>query len=969
MFKPLVPLYLVYLLSIFVRLSANFMAFIIILFTLAPFKPLYQIGRIATSLYLAFITVKQIMKARFKAFIWELERQNPHLGENLISFFELNKVKNPYTEILKQRLINLLSKKLNLKINFASEFRVLSFSITFFLIMLLIFPEIYSGFNRVRLQEISPDFCITTTDSTRIFKAHRTLKFFVQERGKNEEFIKKDSILSISFKKPGTFYIIGKTKKSVTLPSIVKVVAKPQIDSFFISTSREIRKNPNWLAVPSGSKIELTIYSAGNVITLLTGKGKHIHAKSKLKAKLKIEHDTTITVAIENQYVTRKIKICEVQAVMNLPPRIEVEIPAHLYSYVPEDMKLEISGNTYDEDGLSAIYLIYTVRGLIRREKIPTKGEAYKTFSFHIDLEKTGMLPGDELTFYIISEDFEGYADSTELYHVVFPTLEEVYKEEASKIAEAAGSFQEGTKSFQSLKNRFENFGDSLKIGLKDKESLENITENFSEEIANITKEFENILESLEKAQKIAISPELLAKMQTIGQELYDIVRKEIPELEKEIREFKNLDYPDNLKKWEKIQEHADEILERLSYLEKLIEMAKKEMALKEMENRIDDLVEKRMELIRKSEKSSFSEIQSFEQEFEKELESTFQNFETSLKENNVDIDISKYSENIFNYQSKILKAASSKNRKSLEQAQNQQLEELKEFLTNFRNLKESTLNQEIAKLLEIIGSVRRALLATSLSLEKNINNPSYLSFVERSLERIKIKVKEAGPLILMASSRVPELLKMARDSLYLRPVFSLNAINSAIFDLFRIQAQARSRGQGSGDDMEAMKFLENLMKQQSQMIKETSGQIPLPLPLPQFQEQLLGKTSELKSKLMSMYMNAQNSEVREKIENALREIQKVEEKIRKGEIDTELVESQRKTLKHMLDAYGIYKREELAQKRYAEPARPYKPEIPEPKGLIDITKIKKAMEELRSVNNAERGKIREFYIKLLKNY
>lgn len=921
------------------------------------------------SLFLSIYTLRVIRDLAFKNFLWRLEKFNPFLNENLISYFELKKEKSTFSELLRKRVEKALEQKLQLSVSLHNELMTSIFAIIFSLLMFSIFPSKYSGLEKVKTEIISPSFIVTTTDSTIQFKSRKKVDFYIRKSQQNKQFIKRDSILSISFKEPGRYYIWGEIGETSTLPSIVKVVKKPEIDSFVLITPRGPIKNQKWVAVQSSSEITILVYSNGSSITLYTQENPLTKGNNLVKVKFKVTDDITLSAELCREGIKRKMTICRISSLPNLPPKIVIENPTSVFSYVPEDMQLRISGNIFDEDGLKVIYLNYFLRGILRRIKIIPKSGWEIPFTFHIDLNKEGMLPGDQLTFYVFAEDPIGASDSTEMYYVIFPTLEEIYKQEATKISETASKFIEGVREFSSIQTKLEEFGDSLKLGIKEKERTVDAVQNLVEDIYKITKEFENIMEILEDAKRTSLSPELLEKMRVVGEELYNLLKHEFPELEKKLQELKHLGHPENLRKWEEIQRQSSEILERLSYLEKIIEMAKKEIMLKEIEEKIENLVVKRQNLMENSQNMDFSQIEAEESKLQSELDSTFKSIESTLKDIGMNFDFREYSHRILKKQSQILNSAYSKDRKSLKRLQTDQLEDLKGLLNSFQNLKESAIKQELAKLLEIIGSIRRALLATSFSLEENITNRQYIPYIIRSLERVRAMVREAGPLILMASSRVPKLLDMAKDSIYSNPILSLNLINSAILELFRIQAQASMKDKGGGQGLDAMKFLENLMKRQAQMINETVDALSLPIPLPQFQQSLLEKTMELKNRLISMYMSASNSEVREQIEKALQEIQKTEEKLKKGEFDKDILESQRKTLKHMLDAHGIYKREEFTQRRYAEPAKPFVFKPPKTEGILDIEKLHKNIMELEKLPPFERKILRQFYINLLRNF
>jgi len=969
MHKALIKHYFRHIFVELTKLALYFASAILVSLVFYPWKSAFKMSSFLLSLSLSLKTLQGLKKLTFKSFLWKMEKNNPHLNEALISYYELRKNPSPYVDFLRGKIELLLRKKLEYKAVFGKEIRLLFYSLILFLLSLALFPSTYSGLSKFKVGEISPRYVLTCTDSANTFRAEKVVKFYIETWGKKElKPLGKDSVLVVSFPDTGKFLIHGKFKGKELFPSLVKVIRKPVIDSFLIVTPHRTYKNVNWVGVKEGTKVQLRIYAPQECSLNLWQENKLVaSSRGSTSFSFSAVKEFSFYVDVSQRGITKRYTLSTISPIPNLPPRIEIEDPKDLFSYVPQSMILKIKGKVTDEDKVKAIYLHYSTRWFFKREKWVPPPREEVDFNFALDLQKLGMLPGDELKFYVLAEDLEGLIDSSQIYTVIFPTLENIYKEEATKIMEVSQAFQEGTKSFEEIKGKIQSISDSLKLNQTNENVSENI-EKLTEGLKTLKENLENLLQTLELTQKISISPELLQKMETLGNELWKLINEEFPEIAKKIEEAKKLNFPQNVKKWEEIQKSSDEMMEKLSYLEKLLEFAKKEMLFKELEEKVQTFKEKREALINYAKEGDIKKIAETEKTLLDTLNSLEREVNQVAKEIGLENEVGNYLERIKELQQKIVESASKGRKRETVNLQEKQLSELKEFLKSISNAKKTNLDQDISRLLAIIGEIRRVLIATSLSLEDNLGEGKFFPYVMGTLKEVKKSLYEAGMLVIMFAPRLPKLINMAMDSLYLNPKVSLELINQAIFELFRLQAQATSQKQG-GSGMDAMKFLENMMKQQAEMIRQTGAQMELPIPLPQFQSSILEKTAEMKSQLLSLYMQARNNEVREHIEKALQEFSKMEDKIRKGEIDKELQELQRKTLKHMLDAYGEYKKEEYTEKRYAEPAKPYKFEVPKSKIPIDLKKLNMSIEKLSTLPEEEQKLLREFYNRILLNY
>uniref|UniRef100_A0A7V3ZYR3 DUF4175 family protein n=1 Tax=candidate division WOR-3 bacterium TaxID=2052148 RepID=A0A7V3ZYR3_UNCW3 len=965
MLKKLIPLYITYTLKILFKILLLFASLVLVLLAIKPFSTAYTIVKVIFAGFFALSVRSQIQRLNFKTFLWLIENSNPEFEESLISYYELRKSKSPFLKLLEDRVKEKLQKKLKIQINLLPELKLFLYSMIFILLAFALFPSVYSGLREVPKGQISPYYVIAFKDTTITFRSERRVKFYLLKENSKPLFIAKDTAVQIRFQSEGNYKVFGKFFGFVTTPSIVRIFAKPQIDSFKVYIQRANYMSPTWLAVTEKTPVKIRIFSNPSYKVNIFANSEFIKSGKQLfDFTLVPTQDIDITAEIEYKTLKSKVHLTTISVVPNLPPRIEILEPKVLFSYVPEDMRVKIKARIFDEDGIEVSYLHYILRGGIKRIKTPSDNKIEKFLDYEIDLQKMTMLPGDELRFYILAQDRTGLIDSSQTYTVVFPTLEEIYKEEISKMEKIASEFEKSTESFTKVKGHVLDIIDSLKIqSIKGESTIE--TDKILQELQSAIQQFSKIQEAIENLQNLSISPELLQKLQKVGEELYSILQKDLPELLKKFESLRDSTGRFDRKIAEELSKKSEEILERLNYLEQLLELAKKELAINDAVEKIQSLLEKRENLQELAKSGNLEELKNLEEQFKAEIAENFSKIQENLKELIPEEEWNEKFSKIQKLQEQILKAVSESNKRLTLKSQEAQREELREMLSHMKNLKQSAIEQQISKLIEMIGSLRRKLLITSLELEDNLNNEKFLPYVMRALERCREEVTKMGILILITSSRVPKLLDLAMDSLYIKPSASLNYLNYAIFDLFRMEAAAKSASQGGG--MEAMKMLEKLMKEQASMIRQSGEMMQIPIPMPKnYTSSMIEKISEMKSQMISLYMRSQNQEVREKIEQALKELQKVEDKLKKQEFDNELIESQRKTLKHLLDAYGSYKKEEFTQKRYAEPAKPYRFIEPRTEKIVDPQKISEVLTEIEKLPPQEKRILREYYNKLL---
>jgi len=988
--KYLLKLYSLYFASLIFKTFLLTIAAIILGIAFSPLLPQKLILLVLSILLSFYITEKFLLLIIPQRFLWRIEKDNPWLKERLISYFELRKEDNIFVQRLEKELKDLLhQKKLRMKTSFKSEFRTLYFSIIILFLSLLINAKYFSGwYNKYRFP-LEPGYaCIFADDSTFVKQPfHKKITFLILRKKPEDQILStRDTVLKIKNFKPGRYYIKASTSRLKSTVSIVDILPVPRVDSIKVKLGNKIYKNEKNLLIKKGEQFKLDVFVCEGVKTILFFNSEAVATGRKhLFYNGNATKDFSVDIMFQSGPLTRKYHLFDAIVLNNLPPRIEIQIPRSLISYVPEDMHLVIRGSVEDEDGIKQVALNYRIRN--QKMKILLKRYStmipYDTFSMTLNLDEFQLLPGEELRFKIAAQDIYGLHSESEEYIVRFPTLDEIYSELTEEVTTGMETVQESRNKFDEFQERLEGYIDSLKfkeyLDEEAQKKLKNSLEEIVTRLQNSQKSLENFQKTISRMRELSISPDMIKNMEKISKLLNEIMNKELKDL------FNNLQKISKIEDEEKLKDIADQItknrkkiIENLEFFEKLLERVKEEMEMERIFIQLDDLYTKRKDIRLKTQTGlDMDTLFQEEQKFKKGLDSLNHSIQEKLK-NYGDIksvekilnELKASMDKVYSLQEKILSSVKKKRRKRAIQFQKEQESELGRISKQFKNLRSTMNAARISELIHLLDKIRRELLFISLNLENNLKNENIFPYFHDALLKARSDLKRFSFMFLTSGTGLLKILDFAIDSLNSAPDKSLQGINLVILNLYKIYSamQNQSKGQGMQD---AMKILENLLKQQASLTKRTSALIPLPFtyPVQSELEKILEEQKALKSQLMEMYMKSNNEELRLKIYEALKEIDKAQQKLTQHKLTADIIEHQRRALKHMLEAERVLKEQRFSEKRYAEPPKPYI--APHPSELpykTEINEINRALQQIDKLDPAYQKIIREYLLQLLED-
>ncbi|GAG94953.1 unnamed protein product, partial [marine sediment metagenome] len=284
-----------------------------------------------------------------------------------------------------------------------------------------------------------------------------------------------------------------------------------------------------------------------------------------------------------------------IYSVPDLAPLVDIFSPGYNIN-LPYDMKVGIGIRCSDDYGLKNGTFRYLFKDEGKKNLAMKKGAVEDTLYFIWDLSDLGLLPGDEVTYFVELTDNGGNITKSATYFIYFPTMEEIYQQ----VSKEEDMIQNELRDMQSEhREKIEEVARIQQKLMKERElswaELEKLKEVITKEEKIIDKieewqvELERTIEKLNEG--IVLDQKSIERLKEITKILQEIASEELKralenfqlELEKKPEDIRKA--LENLKNAQeelaKALERALEILKRYRQEEKLRELAEtaKELA------------------------------------------------------------------------------------------------------------------------------------------------------------------------------------------------------------------------------------------------------------------------------------------------------------------------------------------------------------------------------------------------------
>lgn len=557
------------------------------------------------------------------------------------------------------------------------------------------------------------------------------------------------------------------------------------------------------------------------------------------------------------------------------------------------------------------------------------------TVYFTWDLSLLGMLPGDEVSYYVKISDNGGQVTKSSTYYVYFPTMEQMYEEVSEKEtmlqADMENMATQHGEHIEEIARIQEKLMKERELSWADQEQLSeaiNKEESILEKVSEWQTELKKTIEKLNEG--MILDQESIQRLNEIARIMEEIAPDELRKALENLKlalEQRPRDISRTLEQVQKYQEELArslerslEILKRYEQEEKLRKIAEQAEELAELQGEIEELVGSDKEL-----------VDGKQQEVDQGMEELIEKLNELATSEGLEKSIQEALKQMAMQMQNLRNAQGSEKKSGLENLA-MGLQQLYEQLTQgrFVNLRENLLESlqqiiETSKAQEelinrgaIDSDLQQEIIQTVEVIAESLFQQQTKSFfvspqISKGMARATLRMKEAQQQKneriskMKATEAMKDLNLVARDIL---------------FSLKMMDQDGSSTGMSS-----FMQQMQNIADGQMMLSQSLMNMLPLPLQgLTQAQKQQLQRLGqrqrELREALESLRGEAASGKYQDMLGKVIDEMQDMEEALFQYKVDRELMERQKKVISRLLDSQRSIRREDYAKERQSKPGQ-----------------------------------------------
>ena len=680
-------------------------------------------------------------------------------------------------------------------------------------------------------------------------------------------------------------------------------------------------------------------------------------ASQKLKAA-RFEYVDTVSLEHEGRDFNGRFIVKESgTAMLHLSARGELREPIRIYAIpdlaplvdifypgvdvdLPYDMKIDIGVRYSDDYGLAEGVFYYSFREEYSHP-LPLEWGAYEdTTVFNWDLSELAMLPGDEVSYYVMARDNSGHVARSNTYTVHFPTMEQMYEEVSEKetmlqidIADMQTEHAEQMKEAARIQEKIMKERD---LSWAEQEQLSETIRKEEEILTKISEWQEELEKTIEQLKEgVILDPESIERLREISRILEEMAPEELRKALEDLRlamEQKPADIPRALEQLKQQQEELAKALERTLEILRRYEQEEK---LRQIAEQVEQLAEQQ-ELVEELSATDDDMAAESQQEIDQAMEELAEMMKELAQSKGLEQDIKEALEQMAQ-QMQEMKNASSGNKKSGLKNLAMGLQQLYQKLTQGRfvnlrrNLLESlqqiietskaqeSLVEEIDKGSKIDPRMQQEIIQSTETIAESLFQQQSKNFlvgphISKGLARATLRMQEAqranvqgNANKVLTTEAMKELNLVARDILF--------ALKTMMED-------------GSSTGMNSfMQQLANITQGQMTLGQSLMNILPIPMQgMSQAQKaqlrRLAQRQRELKEALQSLKGDAAAGKYQDMLDNMIGEMEEIEQDLFQYKLDRELIERQRKVISRLLDSQRSIRKEDFSQKRESKPGQ-----------------------------------------------
>ncbi|KPK63141.1 hypothetical protein AMJ83_08240 [candidate division WOR_3 bacterium SM23_42] len=625
-----------------------------------------------------------------------------------------------------------------------------------------------------------------------------------------------------------------------------------------------------------------------------------------------------------------------IYAIPDLAPLVDIFYPGTNVN-LPYDMKLDVGIRCSDDYGLSAGTFHFAFEIDTTKLVALKRGAFEDTVYILWDLSDLGMLPGDEVSYYVTIRDNSGQVTKSNTYYVYFPTMEQMYEaineQEAMLEIDIEDMHTEHGEHIKEVARIQEKLMKERELSWADQEKLsEAIKEEevILEQINQWQTELEETIEKLNEG--IILDQKSIDRLNEISQILEELAPEELREALENLRVAMEQRPGDMQKALEQMRQHQEELAKALERSLEILKRYEQEEKLRQIAERAKELAEQQVQIEELTEAEDGLAAEN-QQEVDQGMEELIDKLNELAASEGLEEEIREALRQMAN-EMQNLKSGSGKDKKTGLQNLAMNLEQLYEKLTQgrFANLRKNLL-ESLKQIIET-SEAQEKLINDGLKIDPDLQGKliQATETIAESLFAQQTKSlfvsPEFGKGLARATLRMEQAQKYHDNAKVgkLRATEAMRELNLVARDILFILARMKQDGSSTGINS-FMQQLGDITNSQMSLNQALMGILPIPMQgLSQGQkkqlQRLAARQRALREALESLRNEAAAGRYQDVLGDVIREMQEMEEDLFQYKVSRELIERQKKVISRLLDSQRSIRKEDFAKKRKSKPGQ-----------------------------------------------
>ncbi len=673
-----------------------------------------------------------------------------------------------------------------------------------------------------------------------------------------------------------------------------------------------------------------------------------------------------------------------IYSIPDLPPMVSIFYPGYNIN-LPRNMKLDIGIRCSDDYGLKSATFYYTFKKGYKKYLNLQPGAVEDTIFFEWDLSKLNLLPGDEVSYYVIIKDNAGYKTKSKVYYVYFPSMEQIYEEVVKKEDEMSKDmkllYSRHKKQMEDTKRLHKKLLAERQASWAEQEKLRQIIKNekgVSEKIEAWKQELEKTIKKLNES--VILDRKSVERLKEITRILKELAPEKLRQALNRLENALNKNPEDLEKALKDMKEHQKELAESLKRTLELLKRFQQEERLKELAETAHKLAEEQKKILDVLKEDSLS-AQKEQSRLDKKIKDLADDLQLLSRSKNLESEIKKalarMSENtreMVNLSARDKEVGLSKLSADLDQlyknlTKSRRANLYKNLLATLKQViaiskqEERLLKENIPKKARFQQDIIQATRTIAESLYTQQTRSLYVSpTIGKRLARAIIKMETAKGLF-EKKRRGKEFVKQ-----------SMAELNIVAFQILQSLKNVASGESSTGMD-KFLQILSDISKGEMSISQGLMNILPIPSQGPSARQRaqlksLARKQGKLRQALESLKNEPGIGELGDMIEKLAREMKEMEQQLYQYRIDRQLIRRQQRLITRLLDAQRSIRKEDYTRKRISRPGKEFlnRPRPKEISGNMSRDELRELIQRaLRESYPAEYEiYIREYFKKLL---